>query len=145
MDSGEGRHGRQGRLGSGAERFAAGQGRHELWGATGNGGHQRQGGAAAVEVVLAALVVPRANKEARRADSTTNFDSRRTIMKTVAATLLLGLVSGCVPGPMTLTTLTPRPFRATLSCAAEQMTALGYTVTTTDTAPASVFGVKQTR
>ena len=64
-------------------------------------------------------------------------------MKTIAATLLLGLAAGCVPGPMSLTAVTPRPVGATLSCAADKMTVLGYNVSNRDRIVSQSLSVQQ--
>ena len=66
-------------------------------------------------------------------------------MRTVAATLLLGLVTGCTPpGPMTLKSMTPLSFDTAFSCSVKQTTQLGYTVIDRKT-PGEVYAEKKTR
>ncbi len=65
-------------------------------------------------------------------------------MRTVSALLLLGLVTGCTPKELALTSMTPLSFDAALSCASTRATQLGYTVVERK-APGEVYAEKTTR
>ena len=57
----------------------------------------------------------------------------------------LALLTACIPRPMALTSVAPKPISETLSCAREHANKLGYAVTSLDTATKFVVAVKVTK